>query len=106
MTTYTFDEVMHWLDECNSVGIEPDMARQLLATMQREAELREAMLEAHRLIAEGEIFEATAILKILGENTSKYRDDDTVDWGGNPEIPTRINVANLCRIKERGFTHD
>jgi hypothetical protein len=30
----------------------------------------------------------------------------TVDWGGNPEIPTRINVKNLARIGERGISHD
>jgi hypothetical protein len=29
-----------------------------------------------------------------------------VDWGGNPEIPTRINVRNLCRVNERGYSHD
>ena len=29
----------------------------------------------------------------------------TVDWG-NEFIPSKINVANLCRIRERGFSHD
>ncbi len=41
--TYTADEVMAWLNECNAVGIEPDMGRQLLATMQREAKLETAL---------------------------------------------------------------
>lgn len=36
--------------------------------LRRENErLRASMLEAYRLIIEGEIFEATAILKIVGE---------------------------------------
>jgi hypothetical protein len=26
----------------------------------------------------------------------------TVDWDGNPEIPTRVNVRNLARVTERG----
>ena len=30
----------------------------------------------------------------------------TVDWGGDPEVPTRINVRSLARIGERGFSHD
>lgn len=41
--TYTEAEVMEWLNECNVVGIEPDMARQLLAAMQHEAKLNEAL---------------------------------------------------------------
>lgn len=29
-----------------------------------------------------------------------------VDWGDDPEIPTKINVRNLARINEREFSHD
>ncbi len=36
--TYSIEEAMQWLNDCNSVGIEPDMAQQLIDTMQREAE--------------------------------------------------------------------
>ena len=25
-----------------------------------------------------------------------------INWGGNPEIPTRVNVRNLSRVQERG----
>ena len=28
----------------------------------------------------------------------------TVDWGGKQEIPTTINVKNLCRTNEGGFS--
>lgn len=39
----TMCEVQAWLNECKSVGIEPDMSRQLLAAMEREERLREAL---------------------------------------------------------------
>lgn len=29
----------------------------------------------------------------------------TVDWQ-NEEIPNRVNVRNLCRVNEKGFSHD
>lgn len=50
--TYSIEELMEWINECNSVGIEQDMARQLIATMQREAKLRDALEEMHALYAE------------------------------------------------------
>ena len=45
-----------------------------------QAELRQDMLEAHRLIAsKREIFEATAILKINGEARSEYSNNADKD---------------------------
>lgn len=38
-------------------------------------------------------------LKVLGDDCTIA----TVDWGGNEEIPTKVHVKNLCRVKSRGF---
>ena len=38
-------------------------------------------------------------LKQLGEETTIAE----IDWG-NPEIPPKVNVRNLCRTGERGFS--
>ena len=39
-------------------------------------------------------------LKQLGEITLA-----DIDWG-NPDIPARVNVKNLCKPKGKGFTVD
>lgn len=77
----------------NNGAIAKHLAKQLLAAIQREAKLREAMLETHRLITEGEIFEATAILKICGDNSNKELDPKGAMisrmWDGTIDDPTK-----------------
>jgi hypothetical protein len=28
----------------------------------------------------------------------------TIDWDGNPDIPTKVITQNLCRVGERGYS--
>ncbi len=49
---YSLQEIEHWLTECNTVGIEPDMARQLAATMRENERLREALEDIHECAME------------------------------------------------------
>ena len=41
-------------------------------------------------------------LKVLSEDVVLAE----VDWGGDPEVPTKINVKNLARVRGKGFSHD
>jgi hypothetical protein len=29
-----------------------------------------------------------------------------INWFGNADLPARVNVRNLCRVQDRGFSHD
>lgn len=76
--TYTIEEVRSWLNDCNSVGIEPDMAWQLERSMRRESKLYDALHDLHSLYAGADrtldelevIGEVQELL--YGDNASEY----------------------------------
>lgn len=71
---YSKEQIEEWASKrADDAG---RLSRQLLDIMRENEQLRNLMLKSHNLITQGEIFEATAILKIEGENRYKGLNND------------------------------